>query len=309
MIARRFRIAPLAITLLDIVIILLISAAAVEALGGRTLLRALHARLLLQYPLRPLLYAAGAAAVRLALARRVPPLPSLGDSALASRLAAERARFAQPPPAPRALKFYAAAVVLASLVWLEPHVMHPRRVPDPGDPVFSAWRLAVLAHQLAHDPRHLFDANIFYPARGTLTYSDATFLEGLVGAPLILARADPLLVANVLFLIAFPLCGLAFFYVSWRLTSDVRASFVAGILGALFPFHTEHYSHLELQYLCFVPLAILAMLRMLAAPGWRTGLAFGAAVAGQWLACMYFGVMLMTLLVPFAAVVLFLRRR
>ena len=35
-------------------------------------------------------------------------------------------------------------------------VLHPRRVPDPEDPVFSAWRIARVAHQLTHDPAHLF---------------------------------------------------------------------------------------------------------------------------------------------------------
>ena len=31
---------------------------------------------------------------------------------------------------------------------------------------FSMWRLAWIAHALATDPRHLFDANIFHPAKG-----------------------------------------------------------------------------------------------------------------------------------------------
>jgi hypothetical protein len=302
--SRRFRIAAVAITCLDLAAIVLASAAAVERLGGRTVIRLFHTRLPLVSPWRPFLYAAALVLVRVAIARRMPPLPALRDPALAPRLAAERERFAHPEPAPRELPWYAAAIVLASLLWLMPHVRHPRHLPDPGDPVFSAWRLAVLAHQLTHDPRHLFDANIFYPAPKTLTYSDATFLEGLAAAPFIAAGADPLPVSNILFLTAFPLCGLSFFYVAWRLTADLQAGFIAGILGALYPFHTEHYSHLELQYFCFVPLAMLALLRMAAAPGWRTGLAFGAAVAAQWLACMYFGMMLLTFLVPFGVIVL-----
>jgi hypothetical protein len=52
----------------------------------------------------------------------------------------------------------------------------------------------------------------------------------------------------------------------------------------------------------FVPLAIVAGLRMLAAPRWTTGLAFGAAVAAQWLASMYVGVMLLSFLAPFMLV-------
>jgi hypothetical protein len=182
-------------------------------------------------------------------------------------------------------------------------LLHLRSIPDPGDPIFSAWRLARFAHQLTHDPRHLFDGNIFYPERWTLTYSDATILEGLVATPFLLAGADPLIVSNVLFLAAFPLCALAFFYAAWRLTGDVRAAFVSGVLGALYPFHTEHYSHLELQYFCFVPLALVATLDFLAAPALRRGALLGTIVCAQWLASMYFGVMLLTFLVPFAVIV------
>jgi hypothetical protein len=198
---------------------------------------------------------------------------------------------------------YAAAALLGSLVWIAPHLLHIRQVPDAGDPVFSAWRVARLAHQLATDPRHLFDGNIFYPLPLTLTYSDATVLEGLVGAPFVLAGMDPLIVANALTLIAFPACGLAFFYAGWRLTGDPRAALVGGLVGAWYPFHAEHYSHLELQWVMFVPLAIVAALRMLAAPRWSTGLALGAAVAAQWLASMYVGVMLVSFLAPFIAIV------
>jgi hypothetical protein len=106
----------------------------------------------------------------------------------------------------------AVLAVLLSTIWIWPHVAHPRQVPDRGDPVFSAWRLARFAHQVAHDPAHLFDGNIFYPRHWTLAYSDATLLQGTLGAPFIWAGVDPLLVANALCLIAFPLCGLAFFY-------------------------------------------------------------------------------------------------
>ena len=141
-------------------------------------------------------------------------------------------------------------------------------------------------------PRTCSTATRSTPSRYTLTYSDATLLEGLVGTPFIAAGVDALVVSNVIFLAAFPICGLAFFYTGWRLTADLRAAFVSGLLGALYPFHLEHYSHLELQYLCFVPLATLALLQLIAAPRWRRGVVLGALLALQWLACMYFGVML-----------------
>jgi len=204
----------------------------------------------------------------------------------------DRARFASPEPwSPRTVAC-AAAAVLGSLVWIMPHVLHPRMVPDPGDPLFSAWRIARVAHQLVHDPSHLFDGNIFHPLPYTLTLSDATFLQAMLGAPFVLGGVDPLLVANILTLVAFPACGLAFFIAGWRVTGDPYAGVIAGLLGAWYPFHGEHYSHLELQWIMFAPLAIVAGLRLLADPRPKTGALFGAAIALQWLASMYLGVML-----------------
>src|SRR5262249_24938047 len=55
------------------------------------------------------------------------------------------------------------------------------------DSYFSVWRLAWIAHALTTAPWRLFDANIFYPTTGTLAYSDATLLEGILGTPLFLA--------------------------------------------------------------------------------------------------------------------------
>src|SRR5918996_1165762 len=74
--------------------------------------------------------------------------------------------------------------------------------------------------------------------------------------PLIVSGGDPLIVANLLFFLAFPACGLAFFLAAWRLTLDVRAAVVAGVAGAWYPFHCEHYSHLGLQWFMVVPLAL-----------------------------------------------------
>ena len=108
------------------------------------------------------------------------------------------------------------------------------------------------------------------------------------------------MVSNAIFLATFPLCALAFFFTAWRLTADPQAACVAGILGGLSAFKIEHYSHLELQFFFFAPLAVLSLLRMLAAPSWRTGAWFGATLAAQWLACMYLGVMLFVFLAPIA---------
>jgi hypothetical protein len=290
------------ITVLDAALIISASAAVVILLGGRFRIAVAGTLLSLRGAANPLLLAAACAALRMAIGGRVRPLPAIRPLD-PTRIEAERQRLAQEAPASRRVWICAALTLAGSLIWIAPHLWQLRAVPDLGDPLYSAWSIARLVHQLVTDPRHLFDGNIFYPLPLTLTYSDMRFLEAWVGAPFLLAGVDPLIVANGLTLVAFPARGLATFYAAWRLTDEPRAALVAGLIAAWHPFHAEHYSHLELQWVMFVPLGVIFGLRMLAAPGWRRGLLFGLAVGAQWLASMYIGVMLMSFLVPFLLVV------
>jgi hypothetical protein len=286
------------VTVIDIALAATAAAAAVILLGARARLLVAGLRITIRSPANLLIATAALAVIRAAVGGRMRFLPGVARQDL-SRIFAEREHFARRLPVTRAVLLGGVLTLLGSSIWIVPHVLHPRLVPDPGDPLFSAWRIARIAHQLATDPRRLFDGNIFYPLHLTLTYSDSTFLQALLGTPFVWMGRDPLIVANYLTMIAFPACGVAFFYAAWRLTNDVMAAMVAGLIGAWYPFHAEHYSHLELQWFMFSPLAIVAALRLLADPRVSTGLWLGAAVAAQWLASMYIGVMLVSFLVPF----------
>ena len=94
----------------------------------------------------------------------------------------------------------AASMTLVALTVLVtwPQALHlAARIGAHDDPQFSIWRLAWIAHALRSDPWHLFDANIFYPAKGTLAFSDAMLLEGVLAAPLLpLARPRTVLVRS-----------------------------------------------------------------------------------------------------------------
>ena len=58
---------------------------------------------------------------------------------------------------------------------------------DAADTILHEWILAWVPHQLWNDPLRLFDANIFYPERYTLAYSDPLLVQALMGAPLLWA--------------------------------------------------------------------------------------------------------------------------
>ena len=51
---------------------------------------------------------------------------------------------------------------------------------DNGDGQLSIWNVAWVARTLAVDPLHVFDANIFYPHRNTLAYSENNLGAGVL---------------------------------------------------------------------------------------------------------------------------------
>jgi hypothetical protein len=204
------------------------------------------------------------------------------------------------------------AVYVVLTAWMTyPQVLHLRTglSSEIGDPFFSTWRLAWIAHQLPRNPLQLFDANIFYPERHTLAYSDALLVPSLVAAPLIWMGVPPLLTYNLVFLAAFALSGAAMFLLVRSLTEHDGAAFIAGFVFAFLPFRYMHYAHLELQMMLWMPLCLWALHRTLASGRLQDGLLTGLFLALQLLSCSYYGIFLATYLVPVGIVLLAAERR
>jgi len=181
-----------------------------------------------------------------------------------------------------------------------PQVLHLRDgVHDDGDPLLNAWALAWVAHELPVAPRHLFDANIFYPERRTLAFSETLLAPGLAAAPLRWAGLGPILVYNVVFLSGFIVSGMGAALLVRRLTGRADAGIIAGLVFAFLPFRIDHYPHLQLQQTQCLPFALWAFHRLLDSGRIRDGVLFGVFTAAQILSCMYYGLFL----VPYFAVV------
>ena len=128
-----------------------------------------------------------------------------------------------------------------------------RLLPDMNDAFFNIWRLSWVAHQLVHQPAALFDANIFYPARHTLAYSDAMLLVGLAAAPFLWAGVPPAVVHNGLLITALASSAWASAVLAHRLTGDRVAAVLAGVIVGFAPYRFAHIAHLELQWLVWMP--------------------------------------------------------
>jgi hypothetical protein len=172
------------------------------------------------------------------------------------------------------------------------------------DAEFSIWRLQWIAHALATSPRHLFDPDIFHPATTTLAYSDATMLQGLLGAPLLWMGVPPVLVYNLLLLAGLAGSGVAMFVLARHLTGTVGPALVAAAVFTMAPYRIEHFMHLELQWAMFIPLTFWALHRTRETASWKFGALAGVFLWLQVLSSVYYGVFLALMLVVFVPVLL-----
>ncbi len=161
---------------------------------------------------------------------------------------------------------------------------------DNGDGLFSIWNVSWVARTLLADPVHLFDANIFHPHRNSLAYSEANLVAGLAGVPVWWTTRNPYATLNVVILLAFSTAFLCAWVLARRLTGDPAAATVAAVFFAFCPYVFSHTSHIQLMLTGGIPLSMLLLHRLADAPSVKRGVALGAALAIQALACAYYGI-------------------
>ncbi len=206
----------------------------------------------------------------------------------------------------------AVSTLLAALTLLAtwPQVLHlGDRVKDPGDPLFNSWVLAWNAHKLARlEFADYFDANIFFPHRRTLAYSEHLFPQSLLAAPLIWAVGNPVLAHNVILLLAFFTSALGMYALARRLTGATLPSLQAGVIFAFCPFMFDHLSHVQVLAAGGIPLSLLFLDRFLEHRRSWDALLFAAVFTAQILANGYYALFL-SLAVSFFLLIELPRRR
>ena len=135
---------------------------------------------------------------------------------------------------------------------------------DLWDAKLVAWILHWDFHQTFHDPIHLFDANIFFPARYALAFSENLYGSALFGFPLYALGVPTLTVYNVLFLLGVFLSALAAWALAREVTGDPAASLLAGLVYAFVPWRMAQIPHFQFQWGAFLALLLLFLLRYLA---------------------------------------------
>jgi hypothetical protein len=179
---------------------------------------------------------------------------------------------------------------------------------DNGDGQLSIWNVAWVARTLLVDPRHVFDANIFYPHKGTLTYSESNLGAGVLAMPVYWATRNPYAAHNAVVLVALASAFVGMFVLVRHLTGDWRGAALSAIWFAFCPMIFTRLAHIQLLMTAGLPFAMLAIHRVADRPTPGRGVALGVVMAAQALCCGYYGIFAI-LMVGYAIVVFATTRR
>lgn len=175
------------------------------------------------------------------------------------------------------------------------------------DGLYGIWNVGWVARTIVTDPASLFDANIFYPHRNTLAYSEANIVAGIVGIPAWLLTHNAYAAHNTAVLFAFATSFLGMWLLARHLSGRADTSVVPAILFAFCPYFYSHSAHIQLLMGGGIPLSMLALHRLADRPSPGRGVALGIVLATQALACAYYGIFA-GLMVSYAVLFFVVRR-
>jgi len=161
-----------------------------------------------------------------------------------------------------------------------------------GDPLLNVWIPAWDLHQLAHDPLHLFDAPIFYPAHDALALSELLLAQALEMLPVVAVSGNFILAYNLVVLSSFVLCGFGAYLLA-REALPPAPSLIVGMAYSYSFYRVGEFSHIQVLSAQWIPFAMLALLHLWRTERWRDALFLAACCALQLLSSFYLGLFLL----------------
>jgi hypothetical protein len=161
---------------------------------------------------------------------------------------------------------------------------------SPVDPLLNTWIFAWDTHQLFTDPFHLFDANIFFPLKNTLAFSEHMIVLSLIAFPVSLISGNPILGYNFIQFLAYILCGFTVYLLVFHLTKNRIAAIIAGVIFAFSPYRFRQIGHIQNLTVFWIPLSLLYFHKSIKKPSWKNMGLFALFFVLQALTCSYMGV-------------------
>jgi hypothetical protein len=139
-----------------------------------------------------------------------------------------------------------------------PLTLHPasRVMSKDADTNLFMWALEWDTHAFTHQPLAIFDANIFYPQRHTLAYSENFIGSAFFAAPVLWLTHNPVLAMNLVSLLSCVLCGLGAFVLARKLGLGVSAAVIGGLVFAFSPPRFFRLDQLHLTTIQWVPFCL-----------------------------------------------------
>jgi hypothetical protein len=162
-----------------------------------------------------------------------------------------------------------------------------RAVAYPGDPFINIWILDWDWYATFHQPLALFQANIFYPARYALAYSENLYGLALLLFPLRAVGVGPVVAFNLAMIGGFAFTGFSAYLLGrmvveeWSGDASPQLAALAGVVAGIFftavPFRFTQLPHIQHIWSGWPPLMLAALLAYRRAPSWPRAILFGAA--------------------------------
>jgi hypothetical protein len=129
---------------------------------------------------------------------------------------------------------------------------------DPDVHTFT-WTLGWDVHALTTRPWAIFDANIFFPYRRTLAFSENLIGSAFVAAPVVWVTGNYVLAMNLVAVVSVALCGLGAYVLARQLGLSIVAAVVCGLVFAFSPARFFRFAQIHLVAIQWIPFTLAAM--------------------------------------------------
>lgn len=126
-----------------------------------------------------------------------------------------------------------------------------------------------------------FETGAYFPYGLSGLWTEPFLLPTLIAAPFVGAGIPPVVLFNLLILLATVATGYSAYRLAYQLTGDSPASFIGGAAFATSGFFGFGTSETPLIFAFFVPLATAAMLQLIARPSFQGGIFYGAIITAS----------------------------
>jgi hypothetical protein len=139
-----------------------------------------------------------------------------------------------------------------------PLSLHPgsRVLTADADTNLFMWALAWDTHAFTHSPGSIFDANIYYPERHTLAFSENFIGSAFFAAPILWVTHNMVLAMNLIALLSCVLCGVGAFVLARTVGISPSGAMLSGVVFAFSPPRFFRIDQLHLTTIQWVPFGL-----------------------------------------------------